>query len=562
MKLLYVNVFFFLLIPTLFLIYLIATNRQGIEKVLPSFTLGKLSIGNSGLSTNARNVLLFSALILMIIALSRPVLDNINQEVRNEKVPLVLALDISKSMNARDIFPSRFELAKKKAVDLLQKSHNTSAALIMFARSSFIVSPLSTDFDSLVFLLKNFEQNDKFSKGSNIFNLLVNADSLLKANRTKNLVILTDGGNKKEYTKELEFVKKNKLKVYVIALASKKPTPIPIDPDLDEFITDENRNIVTLSLNESIKELAVNSGGGYIEYSLSDDDVQAVLTDIYTKSSKEFFENKKLKVYTELFYYPLGLGIFFLFLAFFSFPRRSGKVQAQAASVQSVQSKPSHALMIVLSTFFLFTSKADAYLFDFIHIRDAQKSYANQDYKSSTFYYQKVDRGSDELYYNRANAYYKQKDYKEAVMYYHKISGLNRELKLKKYHNLGNAYAYMHQFDKAVDAYKEALKIKKDKQTLHNLNEILKFNNADQNQKNNSPQNKQQKKNKNDQANNKDSQHNNNKNKKDQDDISNREEEKWLGQLTSDKTKIPVLMYEMEGNAKSRHDDKSYDKPW
>lgn len=320
MQFLYPNVLLFMLIPTLFLLYLLATNKKSFLDNFSKEAISKLTVSTNALSKKARNFMLFIALILMIFALARPVIDLKEQEIEQELVPVVLAIDVSKSMLAKDLYPNRLEFSKNKILEYLKKSDKNIIGILLFAKSSYILSPLTKDFVSLSFLVKNLDTGLNFDNGSNILGMLEATNKLLKNYSSKNLVILSDGGNSKSYEKELEYAKDNNIKIYSIAIANKEPVPIPKRDG--GFITDSNGNIVTVKFNDAIIDLSKDSGGGFIDYTFDTNDIETILNDINQNAKKESVKSQKLKIYTELFYYPLSLALFVLLLSFSSFPRR------------------------------------------------------------------------------------------------------------------------------------------------------------------------------------------------------------------------------------------------
>ena len=316
------NVFYMMLVPLVLLSLLIITSKGTVDKYFSKEVLGKLKVGNQFLAKNTRNTLFFIVLILFIIALGRPVIDKKEQNIKQSLIPMVIALDVSTSMLAEDIYPNRISLAKKKLQLIIESAQNTTIGVVLFAKDSFILSPVTEDFISLKYIVDNLNTDLDFLNGSNIFSTLEATKHMLNDYKVKNLIILSDGGNDNEYKEELEFTKDNDIVIYSIGLATKDGAPMPKD---GSYITNSSGDIVTVKLNESIKNLSLQSGGGYIDYTLDNDDVDAILNRINVQSKKEELNIQKVKVYTELFYYPLALGVFLLLIALSSFPNLKRK---------------------------------------------------------------------------------------------------------------------------------------------------------------------------------------------------------------------------------------------
>ena len=129
-----------------------------------------------------------------------------------------------------------------KLLDIIDLSKKNALAVILFAKYSFILSPVTQDFNSLKILVNNLNTEDEFENGSNIFSTLEATNKLLKGYENKNLILLTDGGNKQDYTKEIEYANKNQINIYTIAMATKNPTPIKLNDG--NFMTKKDGSIV------------------------------------------------------------------------------------------------------------------------------------------------------------------------------------------------------------------------------------------------------------------------------------------------------------------------------
>lgn len=587
LQFLYPNVLLLMLLPIILLIFLLNTKKSAVQNYFNEEILNKISAQNKGLSKVTRNYLFFIALILLTLSLARPVMNEKEQNISQETIPIVVAIDISKSMLAQDIYPNRLSLAKKKLQRLIQYSKNNSLGVILFAKSSFILSPITKDFNSLNYLVENLDTGLNFDGGSNVMSMLETSKKLLKEYSSKNLIVLSDGGNKEDYSQEITYAKENKIKVYSIALATDKASAIKLK---EGYLTDNKGQIVTVKLNEHIKELSTKSGGGYINYSLNDSDIQQILNDINAQAQKEKTTLTKYKTYTELFYYPIIFAIVLLFFAFSSFP----------------SFKKGIPLLLIL-LFSTPTQKLYASILDFQTLNEAKKSYENKAYKKASEDYEKVVSNS-EGFYNLGNAYYKQGNYKKALENYDKVITQDKAFEAKRLHNLGNTYVKLNDLNSAKKMYEKALKLNNDPQTKENLdlvNEALKKQEKKQNEENpkQNQENKNQEKNNNSQnkqdqnkQQNQESQENKQKNQKNkesqndskntqenqekseegkkeskpkeeqkasaknqtikEDELSNLEEKKWMDILQKNRTKTFLR------KVKNKSDEESSSTPW
>ena len=476
MSFLYPNVFFMMLIPLILLILLILTNKDNMEKYFSKDILEKLAVGKKGLDKNTRNGLFFAVLVLFIAALARPVMDKKDIDVKQKLIPLVIALDLSRSMQAEDIYPNRISLAKKKLKDIIGLFPNATIGILLFAEDSFILSPVTEDFVSLNYIVDNIDTSSQLSNGSNISAVLQGTKHMLNDYRVKNLIILSDGGNADSYEQELQYAKDNNISIYSIGLATQKGAPIPAK---EGYLTDKSGKIVNVKLNESIKNLSIESGGGYIGFSLNDSDVKAIVQRINSQSQKEELKSRQVKIYKELFYYPLGLALLILLIALSSFP--------------SFKRKSANGTLIILLGLFLYPLKGYSFEFEFENIEKAKNYYENKEYEKAADEYRKISSSSHSLY-NLGNSLYKQGKYEEAVKTYSKIVTEDKELEYKKLHNLGNSFVKTGALEKGKEFYEKALKIKNDKETKENL-ELVNKELEKQKQKENKDKNKDKKQN-------------------------------------------------------------------
>ena len=543
-----------MLIPSFILMYFILTKQNKLENYFSKTALNKLSISNQYFSNKTRNIILFLSLIFMIIALARPVT---NEKINNSETsltPIIIAIDVSKSMKAVDLFPYRLEFAKQKLLNILDNSKTEAIGVILFAKSSFLLSPVTEDFNSLKILIKNLDTGINFDNGTNIYSTLETTNKLLKNYSNKNLLLLTDGGDKENFDEEINFANKNGIKIYTLALATSNGSAIK--EENGNYLTTKDGKIVNVKLNSKIKDLSLKTDGGYIEYSLDNKDIEQILDDINSKSNKEKFEERKYKTYTELFYYPLAIALFLLLIAFSSMP--------------SLKRTKLPIFILFFSFNFTNSQLIASSIFDFKTIKEANKAYENQDYNKALKEFEKLD--SNEFRdYNLANSLYKENKFKEAIDIYKNIKTSSNDLEFKKLHNLGNAYAKNSDFQNAVDSYEKALKLKNDSTTKENLQLVKKLldnkkddnkNQNKQDEQKNNRENQKQEENKEDSSpkdENKTKKQNQKNLKNEQleqkEEISNFEEEKWLKELENQKTNS--MLKKMESSK-----DDSISNPW
>jgi Ca-activated chloride channel family protein len=317
MEFLNIEAFFIMLIPLILLMFAIRGGKNNLNNIFSKESLEKLLILNKSLSNSARNALYILALFFMILAFARPVILKDEIQVQAQGNSLVIAFDISKSMLVKDIYPNRLKAVQNKIEYILNQNKTDKIALIAFTSSAYMVSPLSTDKDTLKYLLKNLNTNTISTNGTSIISALESANRVLKDENQKNIIIFSDGSDQNEFDKEIEYAKSNNLKIYISNIATQKGGTIEIG---NNIIKDKTGNIVISKRNDNIKELALQTNGLFTTYDISNNDINAILKDIETSNKKEQFKEDTIKDYYELFIYPLGVATLILLIAFSSIP--------------------------------------------------------------------------------------------------------------------------------------------------------------------------------------------------------------------------------------------------
>jgi len=454
--------FLYYMLPPLFILFgLLLTQKESEAAFFSDEVMDKLRVSANTLTLKARNALFMLMGFFIIVALAGPVINEGKVEVKAKSADIMIALDISDSMLATDVYPNRLKLAKKKAMELLKSAPDERIGVIAFAKNSYLVSPLSFDHSAVGFLLRQLDTTSITEKGTDFLSMLEVVDRSIKKESKKYLLILSDGGDKDDFTDEIAFAKEKNIAVFVLGIGT--PKGAPIKQKNGEFIK-HNGDIIVSKLNENIADFATKSGGVYIENVKSNKDIKAMLSEIEKHSEKRELKSQEIARFIPLFYFPLGLALLILLIATSSMSKRE-KVQL-----------PSAFLLFGL----LFSSpNAEAGMLDFMDLNEAKKAYEAKEYEKSSKLYKKYANSSDNAasHYNDANALYKQEKYDEAIKSYKKAAFKDEALKAQNLANMGNAYAKQstpESLNKAVESYEKSLKLKEDKDTRENLEAVKK----------------------------------------------------------------------------------------
>jgi len=310
--------FLWLLLLLVPLFYFLKSQKNDLEHIFAKEVLKRVKRSNNTLSKRWRNLFLLMAMALSMVALARPQIDNGEIEVKSSFINIVTAIDMSKSMFANDVYPSRFDFAKKKFFDSLDYFKQSKIALIGFSSQTFLISPLTQDFHSLKFLGKNLNLDYLNLKGTDIMVVLESANNLFGDEKKKTLLVFTDGSDQKEFSKEIDYCKENNIVVYIYNIGTDKGGIIK---DKNGVLKDKEGNIVVVKRTDNIKKLAMETGGAYMKYSLANDDIKLLADTIQNTYQAKKEESSTIKDRRELFYYPLSLAVLLFFMALFSIPQ-------------------------------------------------------------------------------------------------------------------------------------------------------------------------------------------------------------------------------------------------
>lgn len=243
------------------------------------------------------NLLRLSAIALVIIGMARPrTTEETSKTKSSEGIDIVLAIDVSPSMLAMDLKPSRLEATKNVASDFIKDRPGDRIGLVIYAGEGFTQTPLTSDHKVLQNTLKDIRYG-MLSNGTAIGSGLATAVNRLKDSKAKSKVaiLLTDGENNSGNIDPLtaaELTKKFNIRTYTIGVGTKGTAPTPVSYDFrGEFIY---KNLPVNIDEDLLKEIAKETGGQY--FRATDNEK---LKDIYLEIDKlEKTKLQELKFYS------------------------------------------------------------------------------------------------------------------------------------------------------------------------------------------------------------------------------------------------------------------------
>ncbi|MBO6171943.1 MAG: VWA domain-containing protein [Bacteroidales bacterium] len=285
-----------------------------VNELMPSWSRSKRWV---------RAVIYSLAFLFFIIGLSRPQIGAKLKEYKARGAEIMIALDVSNSMLAQDYSPNRLERAKLAISRITDKLQDDRIGLIIFAGSSFVQLPITSDYVSAKMFLSNISTQSVPIQGTAIgdaINTAVRSFSS-QSEQSRAIIVITDGENHEDdavaaATQAAEVG----VKVYTIGVGSQEGQPIPMDGGL---LKDKEGNIVVTRLDEeTLKEIASAGGGAYVHAGNDEFGLTPIIADIQ-KMQQEEFNSVMFEEYDEQFMYFLGVALALLVLEMLIGERRS-----------------------------------------------------------------------------------------------------------------------------------------------------------------------------------------------------------------------------------------------
>lgn len=516
--------------------------------------------------------LLEAALALLIIMMARP---QMGTKISNEKrqgIETIIALDISNSMLAEDVAPSRLDKSKMMIENLVDNFTNDKIGLIVFAGDAFVQLPITSDYVSAKMFLQNINPSLIQSQGTNIGQAISLASKSFtqQENVGRAIIVITDGENHEPgATEAAQAAKKAGINVFILGIGDTKGAPIPMGDG--SYMKDNTGNTVMTALNENMcKELAQAGSGQYIHVD-NTSDAEKALNNALTRLQKGDLASVIYSEYAEQFQAVGILVILLLILEICILDVKNPLLRNVKFFGKSIVLKPrmNKTLLLLLSLILLPSLGASAQS-DRNCIRQGNRSYKVQKWTEAETQYRKAiskNAKNPQAIYNLGCALLMQQKDSAAMQQFQNASQLETN-KLRRsacYHNMGVIMQNHREYAKAIDCYKMALRCNPaDNQTRYNLalcKKLLK--NQPQQNKNNNQNNKdnKDKQNKNDQdkqKNNNNKDKNQQKNQQNQDKMSKDNAEQLLNaaiqQEQATKQKLQKAM--------SQPRRKQYEKNW
>lgn len=433
--------------------------------------LQELSPHMSTAKRTGKQILLLFGIGFLILAFANPQLGTRLEEVKREGIDLFVALDVSLSMKAEDIRPSRLEKAKRDVSALLNKLRGDRVGLIVFAGDAFVQFPLTSDYSAADLFISAVDVDAVPTPGTMIPTAIELALKSFSADlpTQKAIIIVSDGENTEgEIVSAVEKATTAGVTVFTVGMGTPEGGPIPLYNAAGvrvDYKRDRSGNIVLTKLDEStLQQISAATKGSYRRATSGGNEIDDVFKELSTLERVEFGV-KQVTGFESKYQYPLAAAIL-MFLFELLLSERRGTLLTWLRRLV-----PLPALFCLVMGFGS-TAGAQTHrsligegneAFESGKFPDAEVEYkkALQDYPDS-----KIGQ------FNLGDAYYKQERYDEAQQAFATFAatGDNALEASKAFYNLGNTLYQAGKLEESIEAYKQTLRLNPtDEEARYNL---------------------------------------------------------------------------------------------
>jgi Ca-activated chloride channel family protein len=409
----------------------------------------------------------FMGIVLAAANLQKP---GSMENVQRKGVDVMLVLDVSKSMLARDIKPSRLERAKQFLLRLVDQLPNDRIGVVLFAGRAYMQMPLTTDHGAARMYIQEASPDVVPTQGTVIADALRMANTAFnsKERKYKSIVLVSDG---EDHDPEAAGVAKQLAEdgvlINTVGIGSPDGSPIE-DPVTGELKKDQDGHTVMSKLNEAeLQQLATETNGTYLRLD-NVEDALITMTQQLDVAEKKAMNDSEFIDYKSYFQWFAGAALVLLLVELLLAERRGGRLAAGGVR-----------MLMIVSLGLLMTGSASAQTTNTL-IRSGNRAYKKKQIDQSIKQYQAaVNKAPDNptANYNLGNAQFRKNEYDAAAKSYDASgshSATDKPMEEKSMYNKGVALAKQKKLQESIDAWKGALKLDAaDSEARENLEKAL-----------------------------------------------------------------------------------------
>ena len=296
----------FFLLPT--------SNKRVIDNVFNNFNTANVKWKNRFIITGT---------IFLGLAASGPQIGTKIKQVERRGIDLVIAMDTSVSMDAEDVVPSRLKKAKFELSQLIKSLNGDRVSIIVFAGSSFLYLPLTTDYEAAILFLNQIDTKMIASQGTNLSSAINTAISAFTNELDKHKVMLIVSDGEDHEGQSIDLAKRastNGFVIHTVGVGSNMGGLIPLSVDKNQsnkFKKDKNNKLITTVLNKDIlKEIAIAGMGNFFWFDNNRDTHKDIIK-IIEKMEKKTISANEFSEFENRYQYFVLISIFSFMVAMF-----------------------------------------------------------------------------------------------------------------------------------------------------------------------------------------------------------------------------------------------------
>lgn len=302
--------------------------RQKREQYFQQSLYEKLRKGFWSLGHRVKSIALYTGLAFLIVGLAGPKVGTEVKEVSRQGVDLLIALDLSASMNAEDVKPSRLEKAKYEITRLVDRLNGDRVGLVVFTGDAYLQAPLTLDYSALKLFL-NIAETNQMPNSATDFSAAMqtavkafdssNEESENTSRASKVMLIISDGENHGEsYESALTSLTEENISVYTLGIGSRSGSTIPVYDSAGNLIRykrNANGQVITSKLEaEVLQDIADQGNGRYYEIQAGNDGIDAFLARIDELQQGEF-SSQEYADFKNQYQWLAAIGLAFLVMS-------------------------------------------------------------------------------------------------------------------------------------------------------------------------------------------------------------------------------------------------------
>lgn len=268
------------------------------------------------------------ALILLIVALARPQFGVKEQTLKRQGMEVMIALDVSNSMLAQDVAPSRLERSKQLLSKIIDGMTEDKVGLVVFAGDAYTQLPITCDYVSAKMFLSSISPSLVARQGTAIGSAIdLSIKSFgLESTASRAIILITDGENHEDDAiGAAKLAKEKGIQVFVLGVGKPEGSPIPLEGSMS-FRKDMDGNVVVSKLNEEMCRQIAQAGGGMYLRVDNTNAAQRTLQQELDKLAKSELETRVYSEYNEQYQSFVIVALILLVIEFFIFGRRNKRL--------------------------------------------------------------------------------------------------------------------------------------------------------------------------------------------------------------------------------------------